>query len=606
LNSAAVIAERLDGLRLNRALKAGIARLLSRQEHLNKINVFPVPDGDTGTNLALTMHAVLGTLQRAPDDHAGKTLTRIADAALDGARGNSGAILAQFFLGLCDRLGHLGHLGPDDFADGVRGGADYARDSLSEPREGTILTVLTDFAQEVHAVQREGVRDFAALLRRGVLAARASLERTTFQLEALRKANVVDAGAQGFVELIEGMTDYIASGSQDDPAVLVPDLTESELSEVSAGESEDLAHRYCTECVVTAERLDRRHLREQLSALGSSLVVAGLHNKARVHIHVNDPAEVFRVAARFGTVSGEKADDMQRQQHSAHATGRKVAVVTDSAADIPFDELDRLDIHMVPVRVHFGDRSYLDKVGLTAEEFYAEIERNPLPPKTSQPPPGDFRRQFEFLGSHFESVVSVNLSRRVSGTCGAAESAAARVSTHGKVTVIDSMNASLGQGLIAMYAAECAQAGYDATRVIAATRAIVPRTFTFGLIGSLEYAVRGGRVPRWVKNVADGLKLMPVLHADRHGRVKAGGVLFGREHLKEKFARFVRRRMRAGVPYRLLVGHANCEDDGQWLLDELTTDNVVYRRLLPCGTAFGTHGGPGLLVAAFQEYEPPR
>ena len=601
-----MIAERLDGLRLNRALKAGIARLLSRQEHLNKINVFPVPDGDTGTNLALTMHAVLGTLQRAPDDHAGKTLTRIADAALDGARGNSGAILAQFFLGLCDRLGHLGHLGPDDFADGVRGGADYARDSLSEPREGTILTVLTDFAQEVHVVQREGVRDFAALLNRGVLAARASLARTTFQLEALRKANVVDAGAQGFVELIEGMTDYIASGSRDDPTVVVPDLTESELSEVSAGESEDLAHRYCTECVVTAERVDRRHLREQLSALGSSLVVAGLHNKARVHIHVNDPAEVFRVAARFGTVSGEKADDMQRQQHSAHATGRKVAVVTDSAADIPFDELDRLDIHMVPVRVHFGDRSYLDKVGITAQEFYAEIERNPLPPKTSQPPPGDFRRQFEFLASHFDSVVSVNLSRRVSGTFGAAESAAARVSTHGKVTVIDSMNASLGQGLITMYAAECAQAGYDATRVIEATRAILPRTFTFGLVGSLEYAVRGGRVPRWVKNVADGLKLMPVLHADRHGRVKAGGVLFGREHLKEKFARFVRRRMRAGVPYRLLVGHANCEDDGQWLLDRLTTDNVVYRRLLPCGTAFGAHGGPGLLVAAFQEYEPPR
>jgi dihydroxyacetone kinase-like predicted kinase len=123
VNTAAVIADSLDGLRLNRALKAGIARLLSRQEHLNKINVFPVPDGDTGTNLALTMSAVLGALQRWPDSHAGKTLTRIADAALDGARGNSGAILAQFFLGLCDRLGHLRDLTPEDFADGVHGGA---------------------------------------------------------------------------------------------------------------------------------------------------------------------------------------------------------------------------------------------------------------------------------------------------------------------------------------------------------------------------------------------------------------------------------------------------------------------------------------------------
>jgi len=600
------MAEQLDGMRINRALKAGIARLLSRQEHLNKINVFPVPDGDTGTNLALTMRAVLGCLQQAPDGHAGKTLTRVADAALDGARGNSGAILAQFFLGLGDRLGHLGNVGPVEFADGVRGGADYARESLSEPREGTILTVLTDFAHEVHAVQREGVRDFAALLRRGVTAAQASLERTRFQLEALRKANVVDAGAQGFVELIQGMTDYIASGSQDDPAVVLPELSDAEASELTAGEAEDLAHRYCTECVVTGERVDRRHLREQLSTLGSSLVVAGLQHKVRVHIHVNDPAEVFRVAARFGAVSGEKADDMQRQQHSAHAAGRKVAIVTDSAADIPFDELDRLDIHMVPIRVQFGDRSYLDKVGMTAEEFFAEIARNPAHPKTSQPPPGDFRRQFEFLASHFESVVSVHLSRRVSGTCGAAESAAARVSTHGKVTVIDSLNASLGQGLVAMYAAECAQAGYDAARVIEATRAILPKTRTFGLVGSLEYAVRGGRVPRWLKNVADGLQLMPVLHATRDGRVTAGGVLFGREQLKEKFARFVRRRMRADVPYRLLVGHANCEADGRWLLDELMADNVVYRRLLPCGTAFGVHGGPGLLVVAFQEYEPPR
>ena len=606
MNSAAAMAEQLDGMRINRALKAGIARLLSRQEHLNKINVFPVPDGDTGTNLALTMRAVLGCLQQAPDGHAGKTLTRVADAALDGARGNSGAILAQFFLGLGDRLGHLGNVGPVEFADGVRGGADYARESLSEPREGTILTVLTDFAHEVHAVQREGVRDFAALLRRGVTAAQASLERTRFQLEALRKANVVDAGAQGFVELIQGMTDYIASGSQDDPAVVLPELSDAEASELTAGEAEDLAHRYCTECVVTGERVDRRHLREQLSTLGSSLVVAGLQHKVRVHIHVNDPAEVFRVAARFGAVSGEKADDMQRQQHSAHAAGRKVAIVTDSAADIPFDELDRLDIHMVPIRVQFGDRSYLDKVGMTAEEFFAEIARNPAHPKTSQPPPGDFRRQFEFLASHFESVVSVHLSRRVSGTCGAAESAAARVSTHGKVTVIDSLNASLGQGLVAMYAAECAQAGYDAARVIEATRAILPKTRTFGLVGSLEYAVRGGRVPRWLKNVADGLQLMPVLHATRDGRVTAGGVLFGREQLKEKFARFVRRRMRADVPYRLLVGHANCEADGRWLLDELMADNVVYRRLLPCGTAFGVHGGPGLLVVAFQEYEPPR
>ncbi|HET9694737.1 MAG TPA: DegV family protein [Steroidobacteraceae bacterium] len=605
MNAVTVAADSLDGLRLNFALQAGILRLLSRQEHLNKINVFPVPDGDTGTNLALTMHAVLGSLRKWPDPHAGKTLTRVADAALDGARGNSGAILAQFFLGLCDRLGHLHRLDPDDFVEGVGGGAEYARESLSEPREGTILTVLSDFARAVQRARREGLADFRSLLRRGVAAAQTSLAQTTFQLEALRKANVVDAGAQGFVELIVGLSAYIESGAAAEPPGAAAVVLDSS-TERTAGGEEDLVYRYCTECTVTGERVDRRHLREQLSAIGSSLVVAGLQHKVRVHIHANDPAEVFRIAARFGEVSGEKADDMQRQQHSAHAAGQDVVVVVDSAADIPEDEMDRLGIHMVPVRVHFGERSYLDKVGITSEEFYAEIVRGGEPPKTSQPPPGDFRRQFEFLGSHFGAVVSVNLTSRASGTHAAAETAAARTATHGKVTVIDSRNAATGQGLLAMYAAECAAAGHDADAVIAATRAMIPKTRTFGMVGSLEYAVRGGRVPRWVQRLADALRLTPVLHADPQGRVTPGGVLFGRRDMTARFARFVRRRMRDDCAYRVLVGHANCEAQGQWLLEMLRAPNVTYARLVPLGSALGAHGGPGMLVAAVQEYEAPR
>ena len=604
-SAAVAMADSLDGLRLNRALKAGILRLLSCQEHLNKINVFPVPDGDTGTNLALTMGAVLGSLQRWPDHHAGKTLTRVADAALDGARGNSGAILAQFFLGVCDKLGHLGRLSPTDFAEGVGGGAAYARECLTEPREGTILTVLTDFAHEIRRGAEDGTRDFQLMLRRGVKEAQASLERTTQQLEVLRKANVVDAGAKGFVELMAGLSDYIDSGSQEEPAVLVPPVINSGAEE-TAGHEESLEQRYCTECLVTGAEIDGRRLREQLSDLGSSLVVAGLRTKVRVHMHVNDPAALFRVAARFGTVSRQKADDMQRQQHSAHATDRKVVIITDSAADIPDDDLDRLGIHMLPVRVHFGTQSYLDKVGITAEEFYAELARNPEHPKTSQPPPGDFRRQFEFLASHYDAVLSLNLTRQVSGTVGAAESAATRITAHGKVTVIDTMNASTGQGLIAMYAAECAAAGYDIERIVAATRAILPRTRTFGIVGSLEYAVRGGRVAPWVKKVADALQLMPILHADRKGRVSAGGVLFGRDRLKEKFARFVRRRMRDDCTYRVLVGHANCEAAGHWLLEQLAGTNVAYARVVSIGSALGVHGGPGLLVVSLQEYEAPR
>jgi fatty acid-binding protein DegV len=133
----------------------------------------------------------------------------------------------------------------------------------------------------------------------------------------------------------------------------------------------------------------------------------------------------------------------------------------------------------------------------------------------------------------------------------------------------------------------------------------MPKTRVFGVVGSLEYAVRGGRVPRWVKNVADALRIMPVLHATADGRVTTGGVLFGRKDLQGRFARWIKRRMHADRKYRVLVSHANCEADGQRLLEALQGDNVVYTRLLPTGSALGAHGGPGMLVVAFQEYEAP-
>ena len=602
MSAAVIAAETLDGLRLSRAFRVGIRQLLSRQEHLNKINVYPVPDGDTGTNLAITLGAVLGVLQRTPDAHAGNTLTRIADAALDGARGNSGAILAQFLLGLGDKLGHLALLTPANLAEGAVGGAAYARESLSEPRDGTILSVLTDFAQAAHAAAA-GATEFRPVLDRAMRAAQDSLARTTEQLEALRRANVVDAGAQGFVELASGFADYIASGSNAEPDPCNAGVIDAS-SVDTAGSELALEYRWCTECVVSGENVDRRRLRESLSTHGASLVVAGLAHKARVHIHANDPTEVFRVAGQFGQVSGEKADDMHRQQRSAHAKNRRVAIVTDSAADIPEDEMDRLDIHMVPARVHLGDRSYLDKVGITAEEFFHEIERGAYHPKTSQPPPGDFRRRFEFLASHYDSVLSINLSRRVSGTLAAAESAAARTSTHGEVQVIDSLNASAGQGLVVLHVAELAETGAGLTEVAAAARNILHATYTFGLMGSLEYAVRGGRVPRWVKRVADALRLMPVLGNDAVGRIRPVGVLLGRRNLREKFARFVERRMSDDRSYRILIGHANSEADGHWLLERLRGDNVAWGRVVPLGSALGAHGGPGMLVVGLQEHAP--
>ncbi len=604
MTAVALPAHVLSGTDLSAALRAGIYRLISREEVINKINVFPVPDGDTGTNLALTLQAVLATLRGNPDAHAGRTLTRVADAALDGARGNSGAILAQFLLGLGDRAGHLAELTVEGFADAVSGGANYARESLAEPCEGTILTVLADFAAAVaHEVRGRGVRDFPSLFRTALATAQTSLEATRDQLEALRRANVVDAGAMGFIELVAGMSGYLDTGvvqDDDTPIELIHDETSA------AGKEEDLEYRYCTECMITGDGIDRRKLREQASTLGASLVVAGTHRKVRLHLHLNEPQRLFELAARFGEVSREKADDMQRQQEMAHHESRRqVAVVTDSAADLPDSVMEALDIHMVPVRVHFGTHSYLDKISLSPEQFFHELATNPLHPKTSLPPPGDFRRTFEFLGSHYQAVVYVGLTARVSGTFQSAETAAGRARTNARLVTVDSGTAALGQGLIAMRAAEVAAAGGDADAVREAAIAARRRTRTWGCLVTLEFAVRGGRVPRWVKTLADLLRLTPILAVHADGSVGIGGALFGRANPYRRFGRFLRRRLDPGRRWRIGIGHANTPEGAVLVRDALVSGlaRTDVLPIIPLGTALGVHGGPGCIVVAVQELD---
>jgi DegV family protein with EDD domain len=592
----------LDGLQLGRLLRAGIQKLLADREHLNKINVFPVADGDTGTNMALTMYAVRNALRQSPDPHAGATLTRVADAALDGARGNSGAILAQFLLGLGDSAGPLPVLTTDQFATALNAGATYARDSLSEPREGTVLTVISEFAREaVRLATTQKLDDFVALFKQGLSVARQSLVGTARQLEELRDAGVVDAGAQGFVDLLEGMTSHIEQGVDADPAEL--ELAATLDDSQAAGESKDLAFRYCTECLIAGEHIDRRKLREQLSAIGGSLVIAGTQRKAKVHVHANEPAEVFRIASTYGVVSAEKADDMHRQQHAAHERSARVAVITDSVADIPDEALERLDIHFIPLRVHFGEHSYLDKIGLTPEQFVEELVRNPLHPTTSQPPAGDFRRQFEFLTSHAAGVVSINVTSRASGTFGSASTAAQRIQSAHPVAVIDSMNASIGQGLVVTYAAELAAQGLPLNEIVARTRAILPRTKTYGVVGSLDYAVRGGRVTPAQRSIANFLQILPVLTNRSDGRIAPGGVLLGRKDPRGKYARFVLRRMDRNRHYRLGIGHANAPAEGQHLLDLIRNahPHIDSAFLMPVGSTLSVHGGPGTLVVGIQE-----
>jgi hypothetical protein len=592
----------VDALRLEQALLAGIANVFRERDHINEINVFPVADSDTGTNLAFTLASVRDAIEDRGDGSLPELMRSVAEAALDGARGNSGAIMAQYFQGISESSHDYQVLDGRRLAAVSAAGARSAWTAMSDPVPGTLPTVLEDFADELTRRVGEGVEDIRTLFRHGLERARRSLAGTTDQLAALREAGVVDAGALGFVDLLEGIWRYVRSGR-------LPDLSRIKLAGISGKAATADApdtHRFCTECLVEAPRLDIAELRRRLEALdASSLVVAGSERRARVHIHTDRPGEVFRLCDAFGEIRQQKADDMTRQHALMNQQG-SVAIVTDSAADLPPDEIERLGIHVVPVRLNFGEEEYLDKLTMTPAEFYARLAEASEHPQTSQPPPADFRRQFELLTSHGLDVLAIQISGRLSGTLQAARQTAERVDRD-RIEIIDSRNAACGQGLMVLWAAEAAARGWERVAIRSRLDETRQSFRTYALARDLSWGVRGGRAKPWMEKLARYLRLNPILYASDEGVLSARGVIAGQSATVARFARYLLRRMDPDRTYRVIVSHTNADADARELADRILEGHpqVDACWVVEASPAIGAHAGPGTLIVGFHAWEPP-
>lgn len=597
---------------LRRALIAGARRVIAGRDALNRINVFPVADGDTGNNLAHTLGSLLNGALSRRSRHIGELLKRIGDDAIDGARGNSGAILAQFLFGVAEYARAQPELDATTLAAAVRHGAGNARAALADPVEGTILSVINAFADaldEAAGVSADG--DPRPGFARALAQARSALARTPLQMAVLQRAGVVDAGAQGFVDLLEGIAEFFDGGPR---ALRMRGAAAAanegcgghghEAATPAAHEAIDPQRRWCSECLLLGEALPRDALRAALQALGAdSLVLAGGAARLRVHGHVGSAQALFDACARFGAVEGMKADDMLAQQRSLeHA--QAVAVVVDSAADLPEELAECYRIQRVPVRVSVDGRDYLDKVGLSTSEFYRRMAAGGELPRTSQPPPGDFRRVFEFLLGHRREVVYVGLSRAVSGTLQAGEQAAARSDAR-RVRAFDSGNAAGGQALLAWRAAELAAAGADAATVLAELERLKPLTLTWAMARDISHAVRGGRIPPWAGRLVRWTGLTPIARIRADGRLGVVGGVFARAGAPQALAGYIARRAPPRQRWRAIVGHCDARADGERLLEALRRRlDLDQAWLVETGPALGAHAGRGALLASLQPAPP--
>jgi uncharacterized protein len=590
----------VDGPRLARSVFAAADWVTAGRDEINRINVFPVPDGDTGTNFSLTLRAVADALRALGDAPLPETARTMARAAVLGARGNSGMMLAHFLLGFSESLGDRDSASATQVAAAVRAGSDRLYGSLDDPREGTILTVAREAAE---AAERAAVDspDIAEFMRRLLEEGEAALARTPELMAVLREAGVVDAGGKGFVRMLEGVVRYI----EGDPILAITDAG-AQPSEAPAALVEVAAERdfqFCTEVLVRGEQLPpANEVRSAMHSFGGSIVVAAAADILKIHVHTDTPEAVISYAARWGRVEGTKADDMRAQHRRlAHADRRAVAVVADSSVDLADQVLDRHHIALVPLQVVFGNETFRDRVELKPEEFYRRLRGAKELPTTSQPTPADFVRVLRDARAEADEVVVVLLSAGLSGTFASAQAAVKAAGISG-VHLVDSRSASLGVGMLALRAAELAasgRAGHEIARELERIRGLAGMLLT---VDRFDNLLRSGRVSRGKAWLAGMLDVKPILSLDPSGRVIPVDRVRGKDNLVPRALALLEKRLTPRpTVVRFGVAHAEAPEMAERVRTALV---AAYRPrdcfVTPATGVLATHVGPGAWAIFYQ------
>lgn len=298
----------LDGQGFKELVRAGLAWLQHHQESINRLNVFPVPDGDTGTNMVLTMQSAWQEIADSTETHTGRIIQQVAHGALMGARGNSGVILSQIWRGLAYGLQNEAVLDGGELATAMEQGAKTAYRGVIRPVEGTILTVAREMAEEAERAAAES-NDLVTILERVVHHGRDTVARTPDLLPVLAEAGVVDAGGQGFYVIMEGMLLHLKGETVLDEEASVPMAEALEAAHATA-EGE---YGYDVQFIIVGDGLDVPAIRADIDAMGECALVVGQPDTVKVHVHVPDPGVPISYGARLGSLQDVVVEDMEAQ-----------------------------------------------------------------------------------------------------------------------------------------------------------------------------------------------------------------------------------------------------------------------------------------------------
>jgi acyl-phosphate glycerol 3-phosphate acyltransferase len=596
---------------------ASAKKIVLHQEEINKINVFPVADKDTGYNLAATLLGVEGAI--SPKDYLTlRELTKdIKEAAMINARGNAGMIYTGYIIEVLDRIKHLKTVDAFHLSLAMKRGIKAARLSIAEPVEGTILDVIKaagDKSYEVAKLKKE--KNIIKILEEAYRISEVALKETKEKLEVLKKNDVVDAGALGFVKVLEAWIENLKGISP----TFKPEIPSPP---VEVGPEEKLKYRY--EIVASfkkpqkkialklkkefpgeGEEINLKDLKREFSSLGDSLDIVELENRIKLHIHTDQPEKIKN---KLKDLPGAefRIEDMEKQiapqQILRRGQKRPLGLIVDQIADLPKEFLEKYQIETVPFATKFPDGEFLSEDNLYLEMREAVKTGKPLP-ITSAPPFAVFLSAYQKALAKFEKILVITVSSKLSGTYSSARIARSTFKKPEKldITVFDCFTAEVAEGLVAIKTQELISQGKNLKEILNELKKFCPKVKLLACIDDFKYVVHGGRF-KLPKILIPGISLIqktrirPIIGVE-NGKVKFLGVRFGKDIAKILAEEVDRQRKNAEI--RIAIAQADNPKAARELkeiLDKKPKIKVLF--ISSVSPVVGVHAGPGTLIVAF-------
>ena len=587
---------------LKRIMLLSCEKIEENREQINKINVFPVPDQDTGDNLVKTLEGIKENIEGKEF----KNLTEISETALDGAltaaQGNAGVIYTGFLAGFLPLL-NKNPVDAKKLAIAFEKGAEKARKSIQDPKEGTILDVI-DAASQTIKEKAQVETNIVDIFKAVVEKANKALVATQEKMEILKRAKVVDAGGLGFLLILESYLEVLKK--EEKPSLAELREEKEKPSERIKRFIQILSNRYEIVALIENPKINEETIREKLRKLGNCLDIVQVGNKMKIHIHTDEPEEAKDEISEIGEILKLKTEDMARR---IDGPSKKVSigVVTDEVADLTQKIVERYQIKVVPYKIDWPEGRNLPGGNIYQKMREAEKRDIKNLPKTSQASPKEFLEVFKKQLGKFDKILCIPVSSKLSGGYNSAIQAREMLPEKEKerVYILDSLLASASQALLVLRAIELIQEQRKIYNIILKLKRAIPHIYLYGFFADPKWIEWGGRLSHSQANWIRRLQKIGIrtLMGVKNGKLEKIGLRFGVKDISEALFKEIeiksRKIRRQDRKIRVVMTHCDNLEKAQKLKEKLKEIKAEVSFVNLVGPTVGAHIGPGALMAAW-------